>query len=479
MLLKALDLLRTLGWGVIDFIYSLIDSLFDILKQLNAFNIIDSLAGNSVFKNLHSGILAISLTLFGLFVIWKFVQKVMEPDEGPSIGQIVKEVFKCGSLIILSTFLFSEVAMFSIKLSGYTANIFTSSGTKLSDSMLELYVDYSDGYKASDGAMNIDVVHSQIENDSFTNGKYYNNKYVTNKKWILPDEKDYVFSINWIMATIVGAFFLYALFFSGMMLARRQIEFCFLFLISPIIFATSVCNKQRRSAVTEQLVSLVLQGAVVMLIINITALVMGAVNNTTFFTNNFMNITTKSLMFIGCASFLLTGSQVINRFIGGNVSANSGREQMMSLMGFGQTMSAVGTAGVAGTIGAGMIGLGSVAKTVGGSSSVGNSFMSKLGNGISNFGNKLTGIGGESSKPSSISRLGAGISSFGTSMKSFADKRINPVNKDGLSTKSSGNRIGRFGDRMMSSGMDNIQSAFDNIIPNRNMYRRRYRYRGE
>src|SRR5574344_1870719 len=106
MLLKALDLLRTLGWGVIDFIYSLIDSLFDILKQLNAFNIIDSLAGNSVFKNLHSGILAISLTLFGLFVIWKFVQKVMEPDEGPSIDQIVKEEFKCGSLIILSTFLF-------------------------------------------------------------------------------------------------------------------------------------------------------------------------------------------------------------------------------------------------------------------------------------------------------------------------------------------------------------------------------------
>ena len=40
MLLKALDLLRTLGWGVIHFIYDLIDSLFDILKGLNAFDII-------------------------------------------------------------------------------------------------------------------------------------------------------------------------------------------------------------------------------------------------------------------------------------------------------------------------------------------------------------------------------------------------------------------------------------------------------
>ena len=32
MLLKALDLLRTLGWKLVYFIYNLIDSLFDILK---------------------------------------------------------------------------------------------------------------------------------------------------------------------------------------------------------------------------------------------------------------------------------------------------------------------------------------------------------------------------------------------------------------------------------------------------------------
>ena len=47
MLLKALDLLRTLGWGIIHFIYSLIDSLFDILKGLNAFDIINSVSGDN------------------------------------------------------------------------------------------------------------------------------------------------------------------------------------------------------------------------------------------------------------------------------------------------------------------------------------------------------------------------------------------------------------------------------------------------
>ena len=36
MLLKALDLLRRLGWGIINFIYNLIDTLFDVLKSLNA-----------------------------------------------------------------------------------------------------------------------------------------------------------------------------------------------------------------------------------------------------------------------------------------------------------------------------------------------------------------------------------------------------------------------------------------------------------
>ena len=92
------------------------------------------------------------------------------------------------------------------------------------------------------------------------------------------------------MAVIIGGFFLYALFFSGMMLARRQIEFLFLFIISPIVFATSIGNKQRRGAVIEQLVSLTLQSVVVMLIINMTALIMGAVNNTEFFTNDFQNI---------------------------------------------------------------------------------------------------------------------------------------------------------------------------------------------
>ena len=48
--LMALDLLRILGWGLVNFIYSIIDTLFEILKSLNAFDIISSVSNNNTFS---------------------------------------------------------------------------------------------------------------------------------------------------------------------------------------------------------------------------------------------------------------------------------------------------------------------------------------------------------------------------------------------------------------------------------------------
>lgn len=477
MLLKALDLLRTLGWGIISFIYSLIDSLLEIINKMNTFNIIDTLAQNTIFKNLHSGVIVIALTLFGLFVVWAFVKKVMDPDEGMSISQIYKEVLKCGCYIILSTFLFSQIASFSIQLSGFTSSIFKNNDTELSYNMLELYVDYSEGYKLSDNPqIDYDTLSSDIENKNFTNSKQYNDKYVTNEKFILPNEKDYIYKIDWIMSILVGGFFLYSLFFSGMMLARRQIEFLFLFIISPIVFATSVGNKQRRQVVIEQLVLLTLQAVVVMLIINITALVMNSINNTLFFDNVFQNIVIKSLMFIGCGSFLLTGSQVVNRFIGANVSANSGREQLMSMMGFGQTMGAIGSASSLATTGAGLMGLGAVSKGLGSMGITGNKAMLNIGGKLSNFGSNLSTNAKDNS---SLVSIGNKLTNFGSNMQLKANNSLNAKNKDGLSIPSTPNKLSSFGNKMMASGQDSLASAMDAIIPNRNPYRRRNRFRDE
>ena len=456
-MLSALDLLRRLGWAIIDFIYGLIDTLFKILQQLNLFDIVDSISNNTVFSNFHSGVLAIAITLLALFIIWKFVMKILDPDDGLSVGQIIKDSVKCGLLIILSVFLFAQANSFSIKLSGYTSSMFADNNIKISDTMLEMYVDYSDGYEASDDFAKEDI-SANLKNDNFTNKRMFNDKYVTSSRWILPDEKDYKYSINWIMAIIVGGFFLYALFFSGMMLARRQIEFLFLFLISPIIFATSVGNKQRRSAVIEQLVSLVLQGAVVMLIICITVLVMKAVNSTTFFTSNVQNMVLKSLMFIGCGTFLLTGSQVINRFIGANVSANSGREQLMSLMSYGQTFSTVASTGVMASTGAGAFGLGAVTSAVG--KVGGNKLVSGIGNAIQKFGSKISNNATNTTTGKS-NPIKTGI---GNTIERFGGKVKN----------STPSNLGR---SMRSYGRSNMGQAITNVMPQRSMYRNRYRTR--
>jgi hypothetical protein len=468
MLMKALDLLRTLGWSLIHFIFSLIDSLFDILKGLNAFDIIDTVAGDNTFSTFQHGVIAIALTLLGLFAITRFAKKIIDPDEGMPVETIYKEIMKCGILIIMSTFLFVEASTFSIKLAGYTANIFSSNKTTISNSMLAMFIDYSDGYKASDEFLKEDI-KGNVDNDHFDKKKMYNDKYTTSKKWILPDEKDYKYSINWIMAVIVGGFFLYSLFFCGMMLARRQIEFLFLFVISPIIFATSVGNKERRQAVVQQLVSLILQGAVIMLIISLTAIVINQINSTTFFDNDFKNIIIKSIMYIGCGSFLLTGSQVVNRFIGGNVSANSGREQLMAMMGFGNALQTGTMAGGFATVGAGMLGLGAMLKGASVGGKAGNSAMGKVGKAISSFGSAISGGNNEISSGG----IGANLKFVGDYMQNSA------FAKSHMSNLSGNDKLSRFGSNMMHAGKDSMANAFQSVMPGRAMYRRRYRGRGE
>ena len=470
MLLKALDLLRTLGWGIIHFIYSLIDSLFDILRGLNAFDIINSVSGDNNFITFQKSIIAIAVTLLGLFAITRFAKKIIDPDESMSSEGIVKEIIKCGILIIMSTFLFVQASTFSIKLAGFTSNIFSSGGTTLSASMETMFIDYSDGYKDSDEFKGEDIAKN-IKNGNFDGKKMYNDKYVTSSRWILPDEKDYKYSINWIMAIIVGGFFLYSLFFCGMMLARRQIEFLFLFVISPIVFATSIGNKERRNAVVQQLVSLMLQGAVIMLIISLTAIVMGQINETTFFSNAFKDIVIKSIMYIGCGSFLLTGSQVVNRFIGGNVSANSGREQLMAMMGFGQAMGGIATTGGLAAAGAGLMGAGAIVKGTSKVGGVGNSALGKVGQAVSNFGSKIGGDG------SSYGGIGSNLKMIGDYMQASSNLRRNNVDSKGQAHSQS--RLSRFGSGMMNAGSNAMASAMQSIAPTRTMYRRRYRGRDE
>ena len=457
MLMKALDLLRTIGWAIVHFIYSLIDSLYDIIKEINALDIVSSVSGDSIFKKLYTGIFAIAVTTLALFTIWKFVKKLIEPEDGITPMQIFRDAILCTILVLISTFLFSQASDFSIKLSGYAGNVFESKETSLADNMLTIYVSFTEAYEVSDEFENEDYAKA-IANENFTKKKMYKDKFVTDHNFILPDEKEYKYDINWIMAIIVGGFFLYALFYSGMMLARRQIEFLFLFTVSPIIIATSVGNKERRQTLFQQLISLILQGAVIMLIIGLSVILMRAIQTTTFFDDSVVkDMVTKSILYIGCGMFLLTGSQTINKFISSNISAAAGREQLASMMGFRNAMTSGAVAGGMAAVGTGMVGTGAVMGAAG--KLGGNKAVSGIGNAISKFGRNISsksmdrgGIGGAIGKG-----IGNTISSFG--------------NKVGQMTPSA------LGKNMRTRGYRNVADAISTMDPTKNIYRRRYNRR--
>ena len=455
-MIKVFDLLRSLGWYIISFIYSLIDGLLEIIKKLNAFDIINSLSTNQTFKKFYTGVMAIAVTLFALFIIWKVVNKLLDPDEENTFKNIMMEIVKCGTLIMMSTFLFVQVSNFSITLSNYTGSIFESSNSaKMSDNMLSMFISYKDGYKNSDKFDEKKSIEELVKDGSFDKDELYLDKYVTKSK-VLFSDKDYKYDINWIMAVISGGFFLYSLFFAGIMLGRRQIEFLFLFSISPIVFATSVCNKQRRGAVIEQLVSLALQSAVVMLIVSLTVMVMQEINATSFFTNNFLNLTTKSLLYLGCATFILTGSQVINRFIGANVSAASGREQLMSLMGYGKMAGIGATIGAGATLGAGLLATGGAMK---GGKAIGSQVLSQAGIALG-----ALGTSGSGQPPSRMQRI---AQTMGGKMYAKGQR----MGKNTSDSKFSAS------DAFISVGASSLNGAVRKVMPrasyNASYYRRR------
>lgn len=70
----------------------------------------------------------------------------------------------------MSTFLFVQSSNLSIKLSGYTASIFTVNGNSIGDNMLTQYVTYTDAYKVSD-EFKKENIGTYISNNTFTNKK--------------------------------------------------------------------------------------------------------------------------------------------------------------------------------------------------------------------------------------------------------------------------------------------------------------------
>lgn len=405
----VLDILRSIGMGVINIIFSTIDVLYNVAYKINSLDFIEILKNidNSPFTKIFNSFIIVAFALLFLFSVWKITFKIFDADEhSEPLSVLIKEIFKCGFLIFLVSLIFTTSINIGINFSNAIYNTFSTSNSTIGDTMKTAYLTVNENcYKSSNGSKyhkdidkvdkeNVKKLKDQLSGyATIPNGtdtvKDFNNLIrkgtltATNitdsgafsltcqiyKAGIWNDGEDYFFNYNWVFGILVGAIFLFAIGYSVLMLGRRQLELAFLMLIAPLVFATSVGRKEQRSALYQQLVSLVLQAGALLLLIGLTSIMFNAIQNSKDITDlpYFTKIVAQSVLYLGCAMMLLTGSTTLNRFIGENVSANSGRDSMMAMKGlasgmFGGGLATAGAVKGMGQTGKGLAQMGSATK---------------------------------------------------------------------------------------------------------------------
>ncbi len=376
----VLDILRGIGIGIINIIFNTIDTLYNVAKTINSINFIRILEEieNSPFTKIFNAFFILSFVILLLFSIWKITFKIFDADSNDQpIYELVKEIAKCVVLIFCTYLIFNSTINIGIDLSNAIYNNFNDKTSTIGDKMKTAYLNINEScYKVSGGenidSKNVQDLKKSLEKYSNVEGVetmedfeelIRNNKLTaTNitdsgsfsyrctiyKQGIWNDSEDYAFSYNFLFGIIIGAIFLFSIGFAVLMLGKRQLELAFLMAISPIVFATSIGRKEQRSALYQQLASLVLQAGALMLLIGLTSVLFNAIQNSSVINNlsYFTKVVTQSILYLGCAMMLLTGSTTLNRFIGENVSANSGRDAMMAIKGVFGGMATAGAASV-------------------------------------------------------------------------------------------------------------------------------------
>lgn len=473
---SVLDILRGLGMGIINIVFKTIDVLYDVAHSINSLNFIEMLKNvdNSPFTKIFNAFFILAFALLFLFAVWKLTFRILDADSNEQpLFELVKEIVKCGFLIFSVYLIFSTTINLGINLSNAIYNNFNISNSTIGDKMKTSYLSINEAcYKVSGGdkvdAKNVKDLKDKLDGYSNTSSantmadfeKLIRNDTITAsnvsdsgafsfrcniyKPGIWNDSEDYAFNYNFLFGIIIGAIFLFAVGFSVLMLGKRQLELAFLMVISPLVIATSVGRKEQRSALYQQLASLVLQAGAIMLLIGLTSIMFNAIQNSADINklNYFTKVVAQSVLYLGCAMMLMTGCTSLNRFIGENVSANSGRDMMMAMRGLG--------GGLATATG---LGIGAVGATAGVAKG---GF--KVGKGIG----QLAKGGVQTAKG-----MYHGIASVNPKMNSSVSKKMNDKVGKGLAQmmkgsdlQQSGNPIARaYGRVLESRGEGNVKDA--------------------
>ena len=375
----VLDILRGIGIGIVNIIFSTIDTLYNVAQKINSLNFIKMLENieNSPFTKIFNAFFILSFIVLLLFSVWKILFRVLDADNNEQpLFEMVKEIIKCGFLIFSIYLIFNT----SINLGIY--NSFNTEKSTIGDKMKSAYLtinescymikggedtdkenvkdikEYLEGYANANSANTMEDFEKLIRNNTITasdvsDSGAFSYRCTIYKKGLWNDGQDYAFSYNFLFGIIIGVIFLFSIGFAVLMLGRRQLELAFLMTISPLVIATSVGRKEQRSALYQQLASLVLQAGAMMLLIGLTAIMFNAIQNSAEINglDYFTKTVAQSILYLGCAIMLMTGCTSLNRFIGDNVSANSGRDMIMAMRGLTGGI-ATGGALAAGTLGA-------------------------------------------------------------------------------------------------------------------------------
>lgn len=511
---SILDILRSMGMGIINIIYSTIDVLYDVAYKINSLDFIQILKNidNSPFIKIFNSFIIISFALLFLFSAWKITFRIFDADEQEqSLSILIKEIFKCGFLIFLVSLIFTESINIGINLSNAIYKNFNNSNSTIGDTMKTAYLTVNENCYYNSGEYKYHKDVEKVDKQNVTDLKQQLNGYAnipnsintvedfsnlirngtltaTNitdsgafsltcqiyKPGIWNDGADYFFSYNWVFGFIVGAVFLFAIGFSVILLGRRQLELAFLMLIAPLVFATSVGRKEQRSALYQQLASLVLQAGALLLLIGLTSIMFNAIQNSSDINSlpYFTKIVSQSVLYLGCAMMLLTGSTTLNRFIGENVSANSGRDSIMAMKGLiggivGGGVTAVGSIKGVGQTGKGMLQMGDATRL--GLASISNgSFNNKT---IKSMANKMSNAENKIQIAQEKQKMGNSIPTklVGMYQEYSANKKIDSINKK-WDFDNNKVRSGYFqnGKDIAKTGVTNIANSFSRYKRNIN-----------
>lgn len=471
------DLLRLIGIRIVNILFNTIDVLYTVAYKINSLNLIDMLKNinNSPFVKIFNAFFILSFAVLFLFSVWKVTFKILDADSNEqSMFEIVKEIVKCGFLIFLIYLIFNTSIGLGINLSNAIYNNFNVQDSTIGEKMKTSYLNINsscyivkgkedldkknveDLKKELNGVVDVSSVKTMedfetlIRENNLTLDKIFDNDLLQVRCRSGSNDKEvYVFNYNFLFGIVIGAIFLFAIGFGVLMLGRRQLELAFLMVISPLVIATSVGRKEQRSALYQQLVSLILQAGAMMLLIGLTTIMFNVIQNSPDINNLpfFTKLVTQTILYLGCAMMIMVGCNSLNRFIGENVSANSGRDMMMTMQGLSGGISQAMGIGI-GAVGSG---LGAIKGTAVGTKGIG-----QFAKGTKQVAGGLVGKLGTISP-----KINSGIANR---MKKASEKMQSQVSR-GTNLKSSNNPVARTYGRMLEQkgnrGLQDLSKKWD------------------